>query len=428
MAQILKQSTAVDVIIGPFVDSTNGDTEETGLTISRADVLLSKNGQALTQKTDVTAAAHDANGMYNCELDATDTDTIGQLTIFVHESGALAVRHDYQVVEQDTYEFLFASGSTADADVAAILADTNEVQAELADGGRLDLLIDLILADTGELQAEWVDGGRLDLLIDLILADTGELQAEWVDAGRLDLILDAILADTTGLNGDAMRGTDSAALASVLGALNDAAAAGDPTATDTLVQYAKQLINVLVGATGVATFPAAGAPANNISLAEIIRAIYDDTNAIQGKLPSGTISDFAEASNDVTLADASITAAKYAANAREAAGQATDEVNAIADGVWNEARSGHTIAGTYGEVHNEIISGAAEAGTLSTTEMTSDLSEATDEHYNGRIVIWTGGVLSGQASDITAYLGSTGRLTYTAVTEAPSAADTFIIV
>ena len=30
--------------------------------------------------------------------------------------------------------------------------------------------------------------------------------------------------------------------------------------------------------------------------------------------------------------------------------------------------------------------------------------------------------------DITDYLGSTGKLTYTAVTEAPSAADTFVIV
>lgn len=75
-----------------------------------------------------------------------------------------------------------------------------------------------------------------------------------------------------------------------------------------------------------------------------------------------------------------------------------------------------------------MIIGAAEAGTLSATVMTSDLAEATNEHYNGRIVIWTSGVLIGQASDITAYLGSTGQLTYTAVTEAPTAADTFIIV
>ena len=74
------------------------------------------------------------------------------------------------------------------------------------------------------------------------------------------------------------------------------------------------------------------------------------------------------------------------------------------------------------------VIGAAEAGTLSTTQMTSDLTEATDDHYIGRTVIWTSGVLINQASDITDYAGATGLLTYTDVTEAPSAADTFVIV
>lgn len=75
-----------------------------------------------------------------------------------------------------------------------------------------------------------------------------------------------------------------------------------------------------------------------------------------------------------------------------------------------------------------IVSGAAVAGTLSTTQMTTDLTEATDDHYNGRIVIWTSGVLVDQAAEITDYTGSSKMLTYTTITEAPSAADTFIIV
>lgn len=75
-----------------------------------------------------------------------------------------------------------------------------------------------------------------------------------------------------------------------------------------------------------------------------------------------------------------------------------------------------------------IVSGAAAAGTLSTTAMTTNLTESTDDHYNGRIIIWTSGVLQNQATDITDYNGTTKVLTYTAVTEAPSALDTFIIV
>lgn len=75
-----------------------------------------------------------------------------------------------------------------------------------------------------------------------------------------------------------------------------------------------------------------------------------------------------------------------------------------------------------------IVRAVAQAGTLSTTQMTSDLSEATDDHYNGRIIIWTSGVLKDQATNITDYSGTSGLLTFTAVTEAPSASDTFVIV
>ena len=75
-----------------------------------------------------------------------------------------------------------------------------------------------------------------------------------------------------------------------------------------------------------------------------------------------------------------------------------------------------------------IVTGAAATGTLSTTQMTTNLTEATDDHYNGRIIVWTSGVLAGQATDITDYDGSSKMLTYTAVTEAPGNGDTFVIV
>jgi len=74
-----------------------------------------------------------------------------------------------------------------------------------------------------------------------------------------------------------------------------------------------------------------------------------------------------------------------------------------------------------------IVPGACE-GTPSTTVIQTDLAEATDDHYIGRIVVFTSGVAAGQASDITDYTGSTGTLTVTALTTAPAAADTFVVV
>jgi len=106
----LRKATAVDILIGPFVDDGNGKTAETGLTI---DVEVSKNGQALANKNDATAPVHDAagdiDGYYNCELDTTDTNTVGLLTVVCFAAGALPCRFDFQVVDALRYDDLFGS-------------------------------------------------------------------------------------------------------------------------------------------------------------------------------------------------------------------------------------------------------------------------------------------------------------------------------
>jgi len=112
MTLILRQSTAVDVLIGPFVDDSDGKTAETALTLAQADILLSKNGQGLGQKNDDTSAQSDLLGYYNCELNETDTNTVGSLVLVVHESGALPVRHEFQVIEEAVYDALYESSAT----------------------------------------------------------------------------------------------------------------------------------------------------------------------------------------------------------------------------------------------------------------------------------------------------------------------------
>lgn len=297
----IKKDTAYTTRIGPFLDKTDGVTEETGLTTAAAAIFLSKNGGDYAAKNEASANVHDQDGWYIIIFDATDTNTVGELIVMIQAPAThLPVWKTYYVVEEDTYTYLFAAGSAPDTQQAA--------KATTAD------------------------------------------------------LLDKV------------------------GAVDEATAAGDPSATESVMQYVKQIVNVLVGATGVTTFPSEAAPANNVSLAEVVRAIHADVTGLT----------FTVAGN----VDSNL-----------------QTINGSTEGVAGLGKS----AGT-------IVTGAAEAGTLSTTQMTTDLTEATDEHFNGRICIWTSGVLQNQASDITAYLGSTGRLTYTATTEAPSAGDTFVIV
>ena len=96
------------------------------------------------------------------------------------------------------------------------------------------------------------------------------------DGVSLAEVIRAIHVDVTGIAGSAMRGTDSAALAAVLGALDDAAAAGAVTNADTGMAYLKQLINMLNGAAGVVSWPAGAAPADGVSFSEAVRKIAED--------------------------------------------------------------------------------------------------------------------------------------------------------
>jgi len=108
----LKEDTAVDKLIGPFIDDTDGKSAETGLTVTQAEVRLSKNGGNMAQKNEATALTHDELGMYVCKLDATDTNTPGSLVVTVYESGALIVNMEYTVVSAIIYDSLYGAAAT----------------------------------------------------------------------------------------------------------------------------------------------------------------------------------------------------------------------------------------------------------------------------------------------------------------------------
>jgi hypothetical protein len=112
MTTWLKQSTATDVELGPFVDDTDGKTAETGLTISQADCQLIKNGGAAAQKNDATSATHLAGGHYKVPLNTTDTNTLGRLRLYVNESGALPVWRDFMVLPANIYDSLVGGRTT----------------------------------------------------------------------------------------------------------------------------------------------------------------------------------------------------------------------------------------------------------------------------------------------------------------------------
>lgn len=118
--RFLRQSTSVDVPIGPFTDSTDGVTAETALTITQPDIRLKKNGGAWAQKNAAQTLSHEENGYYEVTLDTTDTNTLGLMRLAVHESGALPIFEDFMVLSANVYDSLIGGGDTLDVQVTGM--------------------------------------------------------------------------------------------------------------------------------------------------------------------------------------------------------------------------------------------------------------------------------------------------------------------
>ncbi len=107
--QFLRQSTAGQVVeFGPFVDSTDGNTQETALTIANTDIRLLKHG-ATSEVAASTGGTHISAGRFYTTLGATDSDTIGRLVLSCHVAGALAVRREFQVLHANVFDVLFGT-------------------------------------------------------------------------------------------------------------------------------------------------------------------------------------------------------------------------------------------------------------------------------------------------------------------------------
>jgi hypothetical protein len=323
----LRQSTASQsVLIGPFVDSTDGVSAETGLTIANTDIRLSANGGNMFAKTS-GGATHDEAGWYTITLDATDSATVGRLQLSVAVAGALPVFAEFQVLEEAVFDALYAASANAFTGAAGstkvtgvVLVDTlttytgNTPQTgdtyALANGASgfvaIDTVVDAILVDTSTALPEVAAGSVGGLLTAATTANTGLANVtQWLGtAVATPTVAGVPEVDVTHILGDVAEGASGAIDANVV------SVSGDTTAADTLELFAEAL---------------------------------DQTT---GQIDSGSFA--AGAINAAAIATDAIGADEIAAGA----------VNKIADGVWDEILSGHTVSGSSGQALGVVPSAA----------------------------------------------------------------------
>ena len=149
----LRQSTSQVIRFGPCLDKTDGVTEETALTLAQADMRLSKDGGAFAQKSAAGNATHDSDGWYSTTLSATDTATVGELILNVHQpANMLPVWMRFFVVEEEVYDDIFAASAVG--------------YLKPATAGR-----DLTITATGAASINWGDVENPTTAVDLSATD-----------------------------------------------------------------------------------------------------------------------------------------------------------------------------------------------------------------------------------------------------------------
>jgi hypothetical protein len=183
MSGLLKYNTSASVIIGEFIDDTDGKTAKSGLSLTPSVIYLSKNGGDFGAKNESSNAVEDGSrtGWYRCSLDTTDTGSLGILQLAVHISGALPVWDSWMVVPANIYDSLVLGTDLIDVnaddllstavdgsyDVQAVLQVLAAVLAGKVTGGGTSTITFRDLADSLNRVVATVDssGNRSDVTI-----------------------------------------------------------------------------------------------------------------------------------------------------------------------------------------------------------------------------------------------------------------------
>ena len=360
----LKQSTAAIIKLGPFVDDTDGKTAETALSITATDIRLAKNGGDMASVHHAQASAaivHDEIGIYDVNLDTTDTNTLGRLTIDVHKSGALPIRQGYIIVKANWYDSMF-DVENLDVNIKEISDDTGAADnAELAFDGNgygfsactIPTVTTLTNKSGFSLANSTISAATFaNSAINASVFATGALDANAIATGAIDA--DAI-ADNA-IDAGAIANNAITADKIAADAITNAKIADDAIAVENIKDGAITAAKIASDAIENVKIKDGAISAAKIANDALENAKFKDGAITAAKIASDTIE--AAKIKDGAITDAkintgAITAAKFAANAIDAAALSDDAIDAI----WDEVMEGVYTARQYMRLYGSALFG-----------------------------------------------------------------------
>lgn len=172
MSQLLRQSTATTIIIGPFVSETDGTTANTTMNVGGISLNLIKHNDTFGSVTNIPITAtdsggsndmaHIANGYYKLELTSVNVDTIGRLRVEATSLGnTLPAWENFEVIDANAHGALI-SGTAIGTDDKFLISANGISNVEIAVSGANKIADHAIRRTMQNLEAS-NDGDTIDL-------------------------------------------------------------------------------------------------------------------------------------------------------------------------------------------------------------------------------------------------------------------------
>jgi hypothetical protein len=291
---LARQSTALTVIVGPILDSTGAEYASAVI----GDLSISKNGGTLTAMASAATLTYIDNGMYTLVTTTGNMDTLGAVQVTCNKATYQMPKMERNVVPASVYDAIIANATNTTGGLPAatgtISALAGAVSTLTAGGVRTELAT--------ELSSVVAIKDKTDLIVTFP-----------ANFSNLDITIGG---------GIAQLGPNALAQNDLYTPIAQANWNALTTATWATNSFGKQ---ILIGASTQRTVAVTGS--------HHVAAVLHD--AEPNSIPEDAFVD----------------------GALSARALAADALGEIADGVWDEATSGHTTAGTTGKAL--IDSGAA---------------------------------------------------------------------
>jgi hypothetical protein len=417
-------------------------------------------------------------GLMQLELAAADVNRLGRMFLTITDAANhVPVFHEFMVLPAAIYDWLilgtivplpanvttWLGTAAATPTVAGVPeVDLTHVAGATTNVAALATNVDAILTDTGttldaRIPAALVSG-RMDSSVGAMAANvmtaaaaaadlTTELQSGLATAAALDTVdnfLDteiAAIVTTLGTPAGASVSADLAAVKAQTAAIEvDTAEIGAAGAGLTNIDLPNQTMNITGNLTGnvsgtVGSVTGAVGSVTGLTAANLDATISSRATPAQVNTEADTaLADaaLATAANLATVAgylDTEIAAIKAKTDSLTFTGATRVDANVAA---VNNSTTGMDKLSAHLPAVLKVVIGIGSTTTSlvlnATTGIDGAAPSAVNDFFNGRVIVFTSGALAGQATSISDYVGSTVTLTVVALTSAPSAADTAVIV